>query len=378
MDPGDGTGRLLPTTVRGNALQAARVTVYAGAGAAVAGAFMVGVLAGQAVFARRTIPRAEAPPPRGDGRYGTGHGGRPVHLLVLGDSTAAGYGVTKPRQTPGALLAAGLAARLRRPVHLRTMAVVGATSAMLAPQVEAAVELLSDRPAGARGVARPGEHIAVIVIGGNDVTHRIPPATAVGHLASAVRTLRGAGARVMVATCPDLGTIRPIPPPLRWLASRWSREMAAAQTVAVVEAGGVTVSLGDLLGPRFAAAPHLMFGHDRFHPSAQGYGAAAAAMLPTVVALLRGEEAAVTGPGRDQDVRSLPQAAVEAAGSAGAEVAGARIGGRERGPAGRWVRLRHRVREVIWPADPGTEGSAVPSAGARPVAAPTLPVGEAP
>ena len=33
---------------------------------------------------------------------------------------------------------------------------------------------------------------------------------------------------------------------------------------AVVEAGGWTVSLGDLLGPRFAAEPHRMFGWDRF------------------------------------------------------------------------------------------------------------------
>ena len=39
----------------------------------------------------------------------------------------------------------------------------------------------------------------------------------------------------------------------RLLARKWSRDLAAAQTVAVVEAGGRTVSLGDLLGPEFAA-----------------------------------------------------------------------------------------------------------------------------
>ena len=81
---------------------------------------------------------------------------------------------------------------------------------------------------------------------------------------------------MVVGTCPDLGTIRPIQPPLRWLARRWSRQLAAAQTVAVVRAGGRTVSLGDLLGPQFDAAPEQMFGADRFHPSAEGYRAAAA------------------------------------------------------------------------------------------------------
>jgi lysophospholipase L1-like esterase len=264
---------------------------------------------------------------------------------MLGDSSAAGYGVAKPRQTPGALLAAGLAARLRRGVVLRNFAVVGATSSMLAPQVEAAVE------------ARPD--IAVILVGGNDVTHRISPAIAVRHLVAAVRALRAAGAHVVVGTCPDLGTIQPIPLPLRWFAGRWSRQLAAAQTIAVVEAGGATVSLGDLLGPAFAAEPQRMFGRDQFHPSAEGYAAAAAAILPTAIAVVAGEPE--TGPAltKEEGVRSLPRAALEAVGRPGTEVTGARVAGRDRGPAGRWVQLRNRVREAIWPADPATNGSAV-------------------
>ena len=49
-----------------------------------------------------------------------------------------------------------------------------------------------------------------------------------------------------------------------------SRNLAAAQTIAVVEAGGRTVSLGDMLGPLFASRDDL-FGDDEFHPSAEGY-----------------------------------------------------------------------------------------------------------
>src|SRR5690606_26796976 len=88
---------------------------------------------------------------------------------------------------------------------------------------------------------------------------------------------------VIVGTCPDLGTIEPVPQPLRLLARRWSRDLAAAQTVAVVEAGARTVSLADMLGTEFATKPTELFAADRFHPSPAGYARAAAALLPSVV-----------------------------------------------------------------------------------------------
>lgn len=287
------------------------------------------VLYGQAKRARQVIPMAEAPPPRGDGIYGARFPGRPITLVVLGDSTAAGYGVHRPRETPGALLATGISRRLRRPVRLHRFAVVGALSSRLRYQVEAAVECKPD--------------LALILIGGNDVTNRVPINVAVRHLVDAVRELRAAGAEVVVGTCPDLGTIQPIKPPLRWLARRWSRQLAAAQTVAVVEAGGWTVSLGDLLGPRFAAEPARMFAWDRFHPSAEGYAIAVAALLPTAIAALAAAERAPAPPQRIGEVRALPQAAQEAARRAGTELSGAQVAGRDRSPAGRWVQLRrHR------------------------------------
>jgi lysophospholipase L1-like esterase len=249
-------------------------------------------------------------------------------MVILGDSCAAGYGVHRRRETPGSLLATGLSRRLRRPVRLHRYAVVGSLSAGLGPQVESALEHSPD--------------VAVILVGGNDVTNRSPFPVAVRHLVAAVRALREADCQVVVGTCPDLGAIRPIRPPLRWLARRWSRQLAAAQTVAVVEAGGRTVSLGDLLGPRFTAEPTRMFAWDRFHPSAQGYAMAAAALLPTVVAVLDpGPEPRVRAAA--EGVRSLPRAAQEAARTAGTEVSGARVGGRERGPGGSWALLRRRT-----------------------------------
>jgi hypothetical protein len=207
--------------------------------------------------------------------------------------------------------------------------------------------------------------LAVIFVGANDVTARVAEAAAVRHLFEAVRALRTAGAQVVVATCPDLGTIRPIRPPLRWLARRWSRQLAMAQTIAAVEAGGRTVSLGDLLGPQFDAAPEQLFGLDRFHPSADGYRLAASAVLPTALVAL-GMPAQATAPSR---VRSLPAAAAAAAHRPGTEVSGAAVAGLERGPAGRWAQLSRRVRIRPRNLAPGAE-DAVPS-----LAGPESPTG---
>ena len=283
-----------------------------------------GVLLRQAADVRRIIPMAEAPPPRGDGVYGPKFPGRPLSMVILGDSSAAGYGVHRPRETPGALLATGVSRRLHRPVRLHRLAVVGSMSSGLQYQVDAALEYEPE--------------VAVILVGGNDVTHFSARTAAVRHLADAVRRLRSVGCKVVVGTCPDIGAIQPIKPPLRWLARRWSRQLAAAQTVAVVEAGGRTVSIGDLLGPAFEADPVRMFSSDRFHPSVEGYARAAAVIMPTLMAVL-GEDDRPPATGTD-GVRSLPEAAHEAVRAAGTEVSPAKVDGAEHGPAGRWAQLR--------------------------------------
>jgi lysophospholipase L1-like esterase len=309
----------------------ATAAAVGGGGLAGAGALLYGVVIGQALLARKTIPQVISPPPRADGTYGAHYDGEPIRLVVLGDSSAAGYGAELPSETFAAAVAAGLAEQQHRPVWMRCLAVVGAESKGLPPQVEVA---LRHRP-----------DVVVICIGGNDVTHRVAVPLAVQHLVEAVRALRVAGVEVIVGTCPDLGTIRPIQPPLRWLARHWSRQLATAQTIAVVEAGGRTVSLGDLLGELFYAEPDRMFSIDRFHPSGAGYLAAAQAVLPTVVAALTEPELPVAAAAlaSGEGVRSLPQAAAEAAHRPGTEVSGTQVAGMDRGPAGRWAQLRHRV-----------------------------------
>jgi lysophospholipase L1-like esterase len=331
---------------------AGRVAGSVTGGAAGVAGLSLALLLRQAADARRIIPMAEAPPPRGDGLYGPKFPGRPLSMVILGDSSAAGYGVHRPRETPGALLATGVSRRLRRPVRLHRLAVVGSMSAGLAYQVDAALEY--------------NPEVAIILVGGNDVTHVTARAAAVRHLAEAVRRLRAVGCKVVVGTCPDLGAIKPIKPPLRWLARSWSRQLAAEQTVAVVEAGGFTVSIGDLLGKAFEADPSRMFGADHFHPSVEGYARAAAVMMPTLMAALgQDDRAPATGP---DGVLSLPEAAQEAARTVGTEVSAARVDGRETGPAGRWAHLRRHPwfsEQRLWfshrSGGPDATGTPVPS-----------------
>ncbi|MFJ4695190.1 SGNH/GDSL hydrolase family protein [Streptomyces sp. NPDC088766] len=318
---------------------------YGGGGIGLAGAAAVGLVLAEVRLARRQVGNGTHPHvPQADGRYGRaydtpGPGVEPLYLTLLGDSTAAGQGVHRAGQTPGALLASGLAAVAERPVELRNVALPGARSDDLDRQVALVV-----------GDSGPVPDVCVIMIGANDVTARMPPTRSVRHLSAAVRRLRTAGAEVVVGTCPDLGTIEPVGQPLRWLARRASRQLAAAQTIGVVEQGGRTVSLGDLLGPEFEANPGELFGPDHYHPSAEGYATAAMAVLPTVCAVLGLWPAEEERPDVSRREGFLPvaRAAAEAVEEAGTEVAAAM----PTGPRGPWALLKRRRRRRVPEPEP--------------------------
>lgn len=231
------------------------------------------LLARQAQHARRQIGKPLGEEALDADKHYRARNGDPIDLLVLGDSIAAGLGADKPKHTLGGGLARRLARSTGRSVRLRTVAVVGSESSALAGQI-ASLE--------------PGYRadVAVIVVGGNDVTHRVPVAESVRHLRAAVAELRGRGTEVVVGTCPDLGALRPVPQPLRSLGSRASRQLAAAQRAGALAEGARAVSLGEVVGPFFITNPDEMFSLDRFHPSTHGYKRTAKAMLPSVLAAL--------------------------------------------------------------------------------------------
>ena len=89
---------------------------------------------------------------------------------------------------------------------------------------------------------------------------------------------------MLVGTCPDLSALPSVPQPLRALAGRNSRQLAAAQRAAVTALGACAVDLAQVAGPFFLAQPDEMFAIDRFHPSGAGYRRTAKALLPSVLA----------------------------------------------------------------------------------------------
>lgn len=241
------------------------------------------LLAQQAKIARRVIPRPTSRPFDGDGLYRPGaetaEPWRPgmtsdVHMMIFGDSLGTGLGADSPGETPGVLLARGLAEESGWNVRLSVKAIVGATSKGLPGQVEA-MQIASGRP-----------DISVILIGSNDVTSRNAIGPAARRVGDAVLALREGGSHVVVGTCPDLGIIKPVPQPLRSVMATLSRRLAAAQAVQARRAGGIPVSLAETLAPEFHRRGESLFSPDRFHPNSAGYELAAGLLLPAVCVAL--------------------------------------------------------------------------------------------
>ncbi|NUS95501.1 MAG: SGNH/GDSL hydrolase family protein, partial [Nocardia sp.] len=221
---------------------AGAVTALVGSGAGTASWAAYRLLTTQAGTARGMIGRDTSKPPEADGIYSpdgyecwrTGKHAD-LHLMIFGDSTAAGLGCHSAAEVPGVRIAHGLADVTGQRIRLSTKAISGATSKGLAGQVDAMF------------VAGTPPDAAVVLVGANDVTKKHSIARSAERLGSAVSRLHGAGSVVVVGTCPDLGSVTAIPEPLRSVVHRWSVRLARAQITAARAAGGRTVAMGDLL-----------------------------------------------------------------------------------------------------------------------------------
>lgn len=231
-----------------------------------------GLLNGQSRRARTLIGVPRDLPHNADGIYlpdGTGPQpptrGEELSFAMLGDSLAAGLGAESAEQLPGVNLAKGLAEESGRGVRLTTHAVSGAKTTDLEAQVDVA---MIDPP-----------DLALVLIGGNDVTSKMRISTSAALLGRQVTRLARSGTIVVVGTCPDLGIILPIPQPLRTVASRWGLSLARAQRRELERLGVRAVSVAALMSPEFRARPHELFSVDRFHPNGAGYELAASVFL---------------------------------------------------------------------------------------------------
>jgi lysophospholipase L1-like esterase len=231
-----------------------------------------GLLNGQSRRARTLIGKSNDLPLNADGVYlpdGSGPVTDEPHdalsFAVLGDSLAAGLGAESHDRLPGVHLARGLAEESGRPVRLTTHAISGSRTTDLDEQVDVALINPPD--------------VALVIIGGNDVTTGMRVRTSAALLAKQAGRLHRAGTTVVVGTCPDLDIVAPIPQPLRTIVSRWGLALARAQRRELDRIGVRSVSMAALLSPEFRERPDELFSADRFHPNGAGYELAANVLL---------------------------------------------------------------------------------------------------
>lgn len=193
-----------------------------------------------------------------------GEEGAPLRLVVIGDSTGAGQG--GPYDAGVAVGAARHLAAAGRRVTLINFAVSGSTMA----------DVLAGQSAQA---ARARPDVVLIAAGANDVTHLTPTGAVARDLSKIVARLRGAGAgvRIVVTAAPDMGAIRRLAQPLRWVAGLRTRQLNQAIIDVTASEKLTFAPIAERTGPLFREDASL-FAADRFHPDARGY----ATWLPVI------------------------------------------------------------------------------------------------
>jgi lysophospholipase L1-like esterase len=159
------------------------------------------LLIAQAVGTRKRAPvLPEAAGPR-EGQLGSG--GAALRLLIAGDSSAAGVGVSHQDEAFVGHFTRALHKRSGRPLRWRLRAKSGLTT-------KEVLELLQAEPP-------PAADIAIVLTGVNDVIDLIPPRRAVAHReALADWLLAGGRARqVVFAALPPINQFPLLPQPLR-------------------------------------------------------------------------------------------------------------------------------------------------------------------
>ncbi len=159
------------------------------------------VLVAQAIATRRRAPVLPEAEGAREGRLGAR--GDPLHVLIAGDSSAAGVGVAHQDQALAGHLSRALHRHLSRPVQWNLQARSGLTT----QQVHALL----------REATLPAFDLAVVVTGVNDVIDQVPVHRAIAHReALADWLLAECGvAHVVFAPLPPVHRFPLLPRPLR-------------------------------------------------------------------------------------------------------------------------------------------------------------------
>lgn len=224
-------------------------------GLALAAIGFVALLVVEALIARRGDTEAFAGPSPAPRSFGAD--GPALRYVVIGDSTGAGQGAPYERG-----VAVGSARHLASAGHrvtLINLAISGSTMA----------DVLAEQSAEA---ARAKPDVVLIAAGANDVTHLTRVGAVTRDLERIVGRLRTSspGVRIVITAAPDMGTVRRLAQPLRWVAGQRGRQLNRS-IAGVTKSEGLTLAaIAERTGPKFADDPSL-FAADRFHPDARGY-----------------------------------------------------------------------------------------------------------
>ena len=240
------------------------------------------VWAGQALWARRRIPRL---PEAAGPQEGGAREGHALRIVFLGESTVAGVGArTQEAALPGHTSAA-LARALGRPVAWRALGRNGVTVARTLRQLVPA--LPAERP-----------EVVLVALGVNDVIGFTPLRAFRGEGRRLIGALRDYTSGLLVfAAVPPMARFPALPQPLRAALGLRARLLdAELQGLAASAPGCLHVPMDLDLDD-----PSLMAG-DGFHPSERGYaawGESLAAAMASCYAALSGPKGLSAGPPPD-------------------------------------------------------------------------------
>jgi lysophospholipase L1-like esterase len=195
-----------------------------------------------------------------------------LNIVVLGDSTTAGVGVSRPEDSLPYLLGRRVADAETRSVRVVSYGWAGARVADL-PREQVRRAYARSRPKD-RGPFLPNADIVAVVIGSNDATHRTPPNRYRADLRAALESIRehAPNARIVLAGIPAFRGALPALEPLIFLADQFGRLL---RPISRAEAARIGAAYADLHSevPSLISGRRDVLSSDHFHPSAIGYDA---------------------------------------------------------------------------------------------------------
>jgi lysophospholipase L1-like esterase len=205
-------------------------------------------LIAQGLYVRLVTPELPEPPGKRSGIYGSG---LPLSLLILGDSAAAGVGVSTQRQALSGQLVSVLGAYFQ--VSWKLIADTGNTAKELVAKLEMASPEMFD--------------VVVTSIGVNDVTHGTKLKKWIAQQRQIVELLQSKfhSQHIILSSLPPMHLFPALPQPLRWyLGLRAKRFNSALKIFAESCNQCEFVTINFSLEAAYMAA-------DGFHPGALAY-----------------------------------------------------------------------------------------------------------